>query len=317
MKLDRLLAVTMLLLNRKRVSAKELADRFEVSLRTVYRDLDTLNQAGIPIVSYAGAAGGYEIMESYRIDRQWLSLDELTALVAALKGMRSTQAIDPQSIDSLLDKVGALVARPDPGGLTGQEDELLIDLNPWQGGPAEREKFSLLRQAVKQRQVLRIAYTNAQGMPSERLIEPMGLVLKGYTWYVYAYCRERTDFRVFRLSRIKRAVAVEEWFERRAAPLSELDSSWQRRVDTKRIELVLHFRPKARVHAEDRFDEEAIESLPDGSCIVRVQYPDEEWLVGFVLGFGAGVRVVSPPHLIAAVREAARAIAAQYAEREP
>ncbi len=145
LKLDRLLAITMLLLNRRRVSAKELSERFEVSLRTVYRDLETINQAGIPVVSYSGMAGGYEIMDQYRLDRQFLSLEELQAIIIALKGMRSS--LEDHDIGSLLNKVGAMMARSELGTAESMSQQLIIDLNPWQERKSEKENLGVLKKS--------------------------------------------------------------------------------------------------------------------------------------------------------------------------
>src|ERR1700730_6607732 len=134
------MAITILLLNRKRVQAQELADRLEVSLRTIYRDLESLNLAGIPIVSYTGAEGGFEIMENFRLDRQMLSFDELIALSTALRGLHSSQAFSKQNLDGLLDKVGALVSKAEQGRMAGA-DQVIIDLNPWKRSSSERNKY--------------------------------------------------------------------------------------------------------------------------------------------------------------------------------
>ena len=177
MKLERLMAITILLLNRKRVQAQELADRLEVSLRTIYRDLESLNLAGIPIVSYTGAKSGFEIMENFRLERQMLSFDELIALSTALRGLQSTQAFSSQNLDGLLDKVGALVSKAEQGRMVGT-DQVIIDLNPWKSSSSERNKYDTLHKAVSEKRLIRFTYINGQGGESERCIEPMGLVSK-------------------------------------------------------------------------------------------------------------------------------------------
>jgi predicted DNA-binding transcriptional regulator YafY len=311
MKLDRLLAITMLLLNRKRVGAKELADRFEVSLRTIYRDLETLNMAGIPIISYAGAAGGYEIMESFRLDRQLLSMDELQSIITALKGIRSIKAIDDHSLDSVLEKVGALVARSERDRLEESESQMIIDLNPWQNGTADADTFAKLRNAVRDCRTLRFIYSDTKGEETERMVEPMGLALKGYAWYLYAYCKLRRDFRVFRLSRMKRVEQLSETFERREVSMSELDARWFRKVNVW-AELVLRLQPRARARAEDWFDPHCMEAQADGTWIARTRYPEDEWLYGFLLGFGPDLEVLEPPHIGTILRDKARAVMKMY-----
>lgn len=315
MKLDRLLAITMLMLGRRRIGAKELADRFEVSLRTVYRDMETLCQAGIPIVSYAGEGGGYEIMERYRLERQFLTLEELQAMVIALKGIRPT--MEEREIGRLLDKVGAMLSGTEQGPADASE-QMVIDINPWGGGSRDKAKVALLREAIRDRRIVRFAYTDMSGERSERRCEPIRLVLKGLVWYVYGYCLIREDFRLFRLTRVRDLTRTDESFERReepeARPLTWSSMSNETCANVK--EIVVRFAPAARTRAEDYFGSidgmQVMEDLPDGSLLVRAAQPDEPWLHLWLLGFGTSAYVVSPPELAAAVRERAEEVLQLY-----
>lgn len=311
MKLERLLAITILLLNRKRVQAKELADRFEVSLRTIYRDLESLNLAGIPIVSYTGAEGGFEIMDTFRMDRQMLSFDELIALSIALRGLHTSEAFNASNLDGLLDKVGALVSKAEKNK-GADASHIIIDLSPWGKNASERLKYDILHQAVRDTRIIRFTYTDGQGKETERWIEPMGLILRGYTWYLYGFCLTRDDYRMFRLSRIRDLLLLEETFQRRLMALSELNKSYLPKRDGDLIDLVLSFKGSAIVSATDHFNTEEIERQPDGSLLVRAIYPDNEWLIGFLLSFSTNVVVLEPSHLSAAVRKSAFEISKLY-----
>ncbi len=311
MNLERLMAITILLLNRKRVQAQDLADRLEVSLRTIYRDLERLNMAGIPIVSYTGGEGGFEIMESFRLDRQMLSMDELATLTTALHGLHSAKAYNGGKLDVLLEKVGALVSKAEGKGFSKTEP-IMIDLNPWRKSHGEKLKYEALSKAIEETKVVVFTYTNMQGNETERRIEPMGLVLKGYTWYLYGFCLQRNDFRNFRLSRIRGLSALHDKFERRAVSLTELNEQWGPKREDNMIDLVLKFNGAARVQAEDHFDESEIERQSDGSLIVRVHYPDNDWLIGFLLSFRTGVCVVEPTRIALAVKKAAIEISEIY-----
>jgi len=311
MKLERLMTITILLLNRKRVQAQELADRLEVSLRTVYRDLDTLGQAGIPIVSYTGMEGGYEIMDSFRLDRQLLSFDELTALSTALRGLETTKAYDRSNMDLLLSKVGAMVAQAEKGR-TGEGDHIHIDLTPWKNSEEERSRYDSLRQAVNDRKMIRFKYTSRQGGEQEREVEPMALVLKAYAWYLHGYCRLRGDYRIFKLSRIRELSVQSATFVRRAKSLAELNDRWEKPGTNEAIQVTLQFQASAAVSVMDRFDEREIERLPDGKLIVRTTYPDENWLIGTVLHYRTDVIVLEPASIAAKVRQIALNIAEQY-----
>lgn len=320
MKLDRLLAITMLLLGRRRIGAKELAERFEVSLRTVYRDIETLAQSGIPIVSYAGEGGGYEIMESYRLERQFLTLEELQAMVIALKGVR--EALQEREIGGLLDKVGAMLNGADRHRLADASEQMVIDINPWGGGTQDKNKVALLREAIRERRIVRFSYTDASGERSERRCEPVRLVLKGLVWYLYGYCLLRQDYRLFRLSRIRELERTDDIFARREEPEAR-PLTWESMSagDAGRIvEIVVRFAPVARTRAEDYFGTldgaQALEELPDGSLLVRSRQPDEPWLRLWLLGFGTSAYVLSPPELAAGVRACAEEVLRLYSSAD-
>lgn len=290
MKVERLLAIVMMLLNKRRMSARELADRFEVSLRTVYRDLETINAAGIPIVAYPGTSGGYEIMENFTIDRQYLSADELVAVIAALKGVHSST--DDKQIGHLLEKIKALLATA-PTSLQGGEHPVVYDFNPWGSSPAIEQKVARLREAIESRQRARIVYTKIQGEASERTIEPVRLIIKGYVWYVYAFCRGKEAFRLFRLSRVAELELLPEHF---AAYDCEVETlQWQDEWDHgEKIALVLQFSPRVHVRVRDMFDPQTIETAPNGEMTVRTTMADDEWLTGMLLSYGDSVQVLAP-----------------------
>ena len=311
MKLERLMAITMILLNRRRVQAHELADKLEVSLRTIYRDLESLSLAGIPIVSYTGTEGGYEIMDNFRLDRQMLSFDELVALSTALRGLQSTQALEPSNIDRLLDKVGALVSQAEQGRLA-DSDRVQIDFTPWRNSEAERGKYESVHHAVKNKKLIRFYYIDAQGEETDRTIEPMGLALKGYAWYLHGYCLSREDYRTFKLSRIRGLQVLEGFFDRRDMPLSVLNERIVKPVKQQMIELVLRISGDAKVYAADHFDENEMVRLADGSLLVRATLPHAKWLISFLLQLKTDVLILEPAHIAAEVRKTALDVAALY-----
>lgn len=314
MKLERLMTITILLLNRKRVQAQELADQLEVSLRTIYRDLDSLGQAGIPIVSYTGMEGGYEIMDSFRLDRQLLSFDELTALSTALRGLESTKAYDRSNMDLLLNKVGAMVAQAEQGR-TGEGDRIHIDFTPWKNSDEDQSRYDSLRQAVNDRKLIRFTYTSRSGGEQEREVEPMALVLKNYAWYLHGYCRLRNDYRIFKLTRIRELGIQTGTFVRREESLAQLNERWKtpaKNESNEGISAVLRFKASAVMSVMDHFDEKNIERLPDGQLIVRMNYSSEHWLIRSVLHYMTDVIVLEPASVAAKVRQLALDIASQY-----
>ncbi|MGG1520082.1 YafY family protein [Paenibacillus oryzisoli] len=314
MKIDRLLAITMLLLNHRRISAKELADRFEVSLRTIYRDVEAINQAGIPVVSYAGLSGGYEIMEQYRLDRQFLSMEELQSIIVGLKGIQST--VGDQEISTLLDKVGALIGKSEQSAVQSLNNQLVIDINPWHAGNQNKAQLAALRSAIRDSCLVSFAYITSQSQTSVRTIEPMGIVVKGFGWYLYGYCRLREDYRVFRLSRMKDVQVLEETFERRPETLDKLDYGWGKRDPSRLITLKLLVQPGVRAKAEDYFHPEQIQMQEDGTLLITSTQPDEPWLYGMLLSYGPQLRVLEPVHVAAKMKELAEEIVQVYANTD-
>jgi len=310
LKLHRLLAITMLLLNRRRLSGQELADRFEVSLRTIYRDLEMINGAGIPVVSYTGADGGYEIMDQYRIDKQMVTMDELHSIVTALKGMRAT--LDDKETDHLLAKVGALVAKTEPNRTEDPGDPILFDTNSWGGARMDKTTITHLRQAAKNRQVVRFHYTNIDGADADRTVEPIGLAWKNNAWYLYAYCRLRGDYRTFKLSRIKQLRVENETFPNKGVSLEDLDAKWGRREMSPRIDMVLRFHPRVRVRLEEYFGSDWITVEEDGFLTMRAHFGDDAWLHGLLLSYGSDVKVLEPQHLADTIKRRAEQIVRLY-----
>ncbi|WP_276356112.1 helix-turn-helix transcriptional regulator [Cohnella caldifontis] len=310
LKVHRLLSIVMHLLNRKRMSGQELADLFEVSLRTIYRDLETINSAGIPIISYSGANGGYEIMEQYHIDRQIVTLEDLHSIMNALKGIRSS--LDDPDLDTLIAKVGALMTKSEQSLLEDAGETLIFDTNIWRGGHVDQAMMAGLRQAARNRYAVQFRYTNAEGQDELRTVEPIGLAWKGYAWYLYAYCRMRDDYRSFRLTRIKQLVVTDERFMRREASLEDLNARWGQQENEHEIRMVLRFHPRARVRVEEYFPPEEIERDEDGYFIVRTQHAEDIWLYGTLLSYGTDVTVLEPKHLADNVKERARQIFNQY-----
>ncbi|UUZ92467.1 YafY family transcriptional regulator [Paenibacillus sp. P25] len=306
----------MLLLSQRRVSAPTLARKFEVSLRTIYRDLETINSAGIPIVSYTGPEGGYEIMEQFRIDRQIVTFDDLQSILTALKGVRSS--LDDEDMDRLLSKIKALVARSEQNRMEEAGETLIFDTNLWHGGGLkDKSMLTTLRQAAKNRTVVSFQYPDAEGVFEHRTAEPIGIAWKGYSWYLYAYCRLRNDYRTFRLSRIKDLHVRLEQFKNRGVRLEELDARWGRQETGPTIRSLLRFRPRVRVRVEEAFGHDAVEVQKDGSLLVDVSFTDSPWLYGMLLGYGPDVQVLQPASVAEVIKDQAEQICKLYGSAKP
>ncbi|MFB4327044.1 YafY family protein [Priestia sp. BR_2] len=311
MKIDRLLAITVLLLNRGRLSAKELADRFEVSSKTIYRDMDTLCKAGIPIVAHQGITGGFEIMEHYMIDKYWLSAEEMSTLVTAVKGLSS--ALEDPQMGMLLEKIKALLRRVEQGlGDEYRKEPVVMDFQPWGQRQGLKPAVGLLKQAIHDKRRVQMEYIDAEGSAERRTIEPASLFLKGNVWYVQAFCLEREDFRLFRLSRMQDIKMLSEAYEPRPWPGKERlewDSSWS---NVREQETVLLFEAAARQRVADMFPPEQVTVNPDGSLRVHVLYKLDEWFYGMILSFGDQVLVELPGEAAEEVKRRAKRMLLRY-----
>lgn len=305
MKLDRLLAITMLLINRKRVTAIELTEYFEVSLRTIYRDIEAINQAGIPIVAYQGTNGGFEVAANYKLERQLLTAQEIQAIMVALKGVKTT--LDDHAFTGIISKLEVLV----PETITSPPEQLILDFRPWGGIKNQSLKFNLIRKAITESRLIAFNYTNYHGETNLRLVEPMTLILKGFAWYLYGYCRVKGDYRFFRLTRMKDLTLADENFSRRD---QEPDRSFweQEEQAAPMVKLKLRFAPRLKAVVEDCFEAEKVTTTASGYLIVNAEFPDDEWSYHHILSYGEGVEVLEPREFRAKIAEKARLIQKLY-----
>jgi predicted DNA-binding transcriptional regulator YafY len=307
MRIDRMLAITVMLLNRDRIAAREFADKFEVSVRTIYRDIDAINLAGIPIVSFAGNDGGFGIMENYRIDRQVLSLNDMFTILSALKGVNTS--LGDVELETAIEKIKSLVPKEKSGEMELHFEQLAIDLMPWEGSDRHKRIFKKIQGSINQNLLIKIKYSNTKAETLERVVEPMTLVLMGYAWYLFAFCRMRNDFRGFRLSRIKDIDILGHNFTRR-------DASYKNYIkqdnEQAAVKLVLKFSSEIRSRVMDYFDEGQIDTQENGDMIVRVSYPEDEWVYSNILSYGDYVEVLEPVHLRKIILEKAKKIAELY-----
>ncbi|OBZ10166.1 DNA-binding transcriptional regulator [Bacillus sp. FJAT-26390] len=311
MKIDRLLAMTVLLLNRGRISAKELADRFEVSTKTIYRDMDTLSQAGVPILAHQGTTGGFEIMEQYTISRQYLSLEEISSIIAAVKGIGT--AVDDAAYANLHEKVKTLLHQSEKHQEGVRGDSLVFDLNPWGQGPEARQKVNLFKEAIDETRKARFSYVNMNGSETEREVEPYALLLKGNVWYLQAYCLLREQFRVFRMSRVQQLQSLADSFERRQVPSLDgyaWDLDWSK--NTADTEVTLVFRPQVRHRVGDSFHSDQVTVLDDGSLRVKGKLTVDEWFFGMLLSYGDQVKIEQPSYIAEQLVRRAKNIIGRY-----
>lgn len=317
MRLERLLHLVVLLANRKRIAAKELAERFGVSVRTIYRDIEAICQAGIPVVTYPGLNGGVGLAEGYRLDRSVFSEEELASALVALRGFAGAFG-DPHA-EAVQEKIWAVVDGKPAERLRERTGLLRIDHTGWDASPWMKERVELLKQAAAGKMVVRFRYGSAKGETLLREAEPYTLVLKNGAWYLHAYCLLREKFRLFKLSRMGELETTGRLFAGRAPDSDSAPWEGDRAAPAEYVHMVLRFRSELRLLAEDWFGPEAVETEPgtDGQRVLaRVRWPEDEWLYGCLLSFGSRMEIVEPERLRIRIREEALRIAGIYGEEE-
>jgi predicted DNA-binding transcriptional regulator YafY len=292
MKINRLLEITLILLNKKSVTAGELAERFGVSTRTIYRDIDELSVAGVPVFTNKGSGGGISLLDSYAINKAMLTEHERDSLLLALKTLQATKYPE---IDAILEKIGAIFKK------AAASDWVQIEFSSWGSGPNEENKFLDIKRAILECKVVTFDYVNADGILSHRKIEPMLLSFKGQAWYVWGYCTTRRDFRTFRISRIRNLLVSDQGFTRRT--LTGVKEEEPAPAPKNQVTLKLRFRPENLFRVYDDYDEQRIVRNPDGTYDVTVTFPEDEWVYGYIMSFGNYVEVLEPPRIRDIIRE--------------
>lgn len=294
MKIDRLISIIIILLRKERVQAKELAELFDVSVRTILRDIDAINLAGIPIITYQGVNGGISIAEGYRLDKSVLSADDLAAIISALKGFAASM---PDSrFDVLMEKLKIPLSSSQLQLLDLKTRQMIIDLSPWGGNEPLKEKIMLLRMGIENYRLIEFSYIDADGTRTMRQVEPYSLLLKGQAWYLYAWCQLREDFRLFKLARIKDILLTDRPYHPREVPAEQVpwEDQWQEKA--RLVELDLLFDKYLENVVVECFGENLIHQ-DDGKIMVKICLPENNWLYGYLLSFGSGMEVINPPHI--------------------
>ncbi|RIX48723.1 YafY family transcriptional regulator [Paenibacillus nanensis] len=294
MKLDRLLAITMELLTKKRVRASELAARFEVSTRTIYREIELINQAGFPVVSFTGADGGFELMDGFFLTKQQFTVQDFSIIYKLIQGIESAVS---GKYTTLKHRIGSL----HPKMSEEDTDDILLDLST---APEEKEPVRMLSAAIHARKAVSFNYRSSTNDVTERSVEPAKLYWERGAWYVEGYCLSRRANRWFRISRITRLQLLEEHFlPREPVPDSPANPPLG-------IAAHLRFEPAAEPRVSEQFREECRHC---GDHIeVKTVFYKLEYAVSIILSYGSKVVVVSPPELKEAVSAELKATQSRY-----
>ncbi|MDR2900177.1 MAG: YafY family transcriptional regulator [Treponema sp.] len=283
MQIHRLFEIVYLLLDKKGITARELAAHFEVSVRTILRDIDTLGEAGIPVYTLQGKGGGIYLPEHFTLDKTSVSMQEKENILFSLQALK---AADYPDIDTTLSKLISFFNMPQP-------DWIEVDFSRWGNVNQDKEKFELLKNAIFKNEIIGIHYASSYENITQRNIYPLKLIFKSKAWYLSAFCLVRNDYRTFKINRIIELKLTGDYFSREkisSLPLKETETL----LHTSIVHLNLSFTSDMISRIYDEFSPESIQAKDDGTFSVEADMLHDDWLYSLLLSFGASVQVIEP-----------------------
>ena len=299
MKLDRLLGILTILLQNDRITAPYLAEKFEVSRRTIGRDIDALCGAGIPIVTHQGTGGGISIAEGFKLDKHVLTTGELSGIIAALKGLGSVS--EKSRIERTLDKLGA-----NSDVVVSLHEPIVIDLASYYKGELTG-KIETIKQAIFTKRLIEFDYFYDKG-ESHRRIEPYVIIFHWTSWYVFGFCLERMDWRMFKLNRLWNLSECDEQFIMRDIPPEKRDFDNHLTGDAK---LVAIFDKSTRYQLIEAYGPDCYYETEEGLHF-EIDFSSRNYIISWVLSFGDRVKVLEPPDVAAKIKSVAENILSKY-----
>lgn len=299
--IDRLIQIIFLLLRHENITAKQLAQDLDVSTRTIYRDINTLSIAGIPITSQKGYGGGLSLLEGFALDKSYFTQEEQSNIIQALQILKSSNYPDA---DRILNKVAGLFSH------TLQSDWLEIDFSYWGSPEKERRNMTALERAVINQYVIKFTYYNSELTITEQTVEPLKLLFKSHSWYLIAFSRRREEIRTYKLSRIRNLQITDQLFDRTLPADFSLTPVYQEEYNIPLFKL--RFSEKIAYKVYDEFQEEYIKKLEDGTLEVTFRYQLSDWTFLYLLSFGEYVEIIEPVEARMLLKEKAQKILALY-----
>lgn len=285
MQISRLFEIVYILLNKKKITAKELAEHFEVSMRTIYRDIEVLSEAGIPIYTNKGKGGGIRLIDKFILDKSIFSEKEQNEILMSLQ---SLNAVKYSEVEPVLRKLSVLFNKQGMNWID-------VDFSNWGNDSSEWAKFNILKTAILSANIVNFDYFSTAGEKTERIVEPLKLLFKGHGWYLCGFCRIKNDFRIFKITRIKNLSSSSELFRRNVS--SDIWDKSEQSSKNRMITLILKIDARMAYRIYDEFALENIIKNSDGSFIATATFPEDEWLYGYILSYGNYAEVLEPKHV--------------------
>lgn len=307
MKYSIMLSILFELLSNKKVSANYLSEKYEISVRSVYRYLEDLETAGVPLYTSRGRGGGISLVDTYRLSSTFMTVKEFEQTISALSAINDN--VDNKILESAILKLKSAVKK-EYSGFNIESGNLIIDGGSWGDTVGYKTKLKVVQEAIERAQVLSISYHDRNGAVTKRDIEPHVILFKQGLWYVYAFCRLRQTFRVFKIGRIENATLLSEKFSRKNIDKNQLDFEfWDNAVEAR--DVVIEVSPS---HLSDVEEWLGVENVTEqnGEFIAKAKLPFDKGLVSKILALGSGVKVVEPKELIDEIKLTAQELLKNY-----
>ena len=278
MKIDRLFQIVYILLEKKNVTAKMLSEHFEVSQRTIYRDIDVLGQCGVPVYTTKGKGGGIALLENFILDKSAMTEQEQNQILMALQSLPKG---GKENVKETLKKYSSFFQK-------SNENWIQVDFSQW--GEQREFVFDVLKQAIINKNVISFVYYNSNGEKTQRKAEPYQLWFKGRNWYIKAYCRSKQDLRLFKISRMRDVNVTEEVF----------DTIWQNKEQKinenifEDITIILEIDSAVAYRVYDEFEIEQIEKKQNGNFCVKMNCIENSWVYDYIISWGEYAVVKEP-----------------------
>lgn len=308
MKVDRLVSIIMILLDKERIGAQELADIFEVSPRTIYRDIESINMAGIPVRSISGVGGGFEIMQNYKIDRKVFSTADLSVILMGLSSL--SNMIRGDELVNALAKVKSFVPTDRAKDIDLKANQIHVDLSPWMGNSNIQPYLEIIKTALQESKLLNFEYADRFGNKTARTAEPYQLVLKKSHWYWQGYCNKRNDYRLFKLSRISKLQMQEETFTPRDYQKPILDFSEILETMQTKIKIRIHKSIMDRVLEYCSYEDFSTDG--NEQYIVSFPFIENDYYYNILISFGDKCECIEPLHIRTEMKRRIHDIAILY-----
>ncbi len=309
MKFSILLEMVFDLLSKRKVTAAYFAEKFEISIRTVYRYVDDLSLAGVPIQVLRGRDGGICISDSYKLPKGFMTKEEYESAIEALQ-MMYAQLPEERFLDAKRKLSAQVKSEVRDFSLSADVGSILVDGGTWGDSGIFAEKLRLFEECIKERISVEIEYHSREGEYTQRRIEPHVLVCKQSVWYLYAFCHKQRDFRLFRIGRIRSSVKTEEHFTRRAFTREDIPLHFST-MDAPTIDVRFRIAEKGFADAQDWLGSENLR-FQNGVWYAEVSLPDDDYLVRKIMSMGETVQVLYPRSLRERVAQAAIEISKVY-----